>query len=117
MMRSLWLRAVCRWLFPSSHARRPVRRLARPKRRLFLEGLEDRLSPTINVNIAPGDVYGPNGLIAEINAANASGGGVLNLAANSDYVLTVVDNNWYGPDGLPPITSDITINGNGSILE
>jgi hypothetical protein len=33
------------------------------------------------------------------------------------YTLTAVNNDWYGPNGLPPITSSITIEGNGSTIE
>ena len=35
----------------------------------------------------------------------------------STYVLTAPDNDWYGPNGLPAIASNVTINGNGAIIE
>src|SRR5437868_1873334 len=54
-------------------------------------------------------------LIADINAANAAGGSnTINLAAGSTFKLTAVDNNNYGPNGLPVIASgdNLTILGN-----
>ena len=56
-------------------------------------------------------------LVSAINDANAAAGAdsVL-LGAGCLYRLTGVDNNWYGPNGLPPIASDITIEGNGATI-
>src|SRR5690606_12960001 len=47
-----------------------------------------------------------------------SGADTILLAASAIYTLTVVDNTdpSLGPNGLPAITSDITIEGNGSAL-
>lgn len=75
-------------------------------------------------DIAPGDVYGPEGLVAAINTANAnSEADIINLAANSDYVLDHLYNPWDSgdpyqsyPSGSPVIRSDLTINGNNSTL-
>ncbi|HET6655170.1 MAG TPA: choice-of-anchor Q domain-containing protein [Gammaproteobacteria bacterium] len=98
------------------------------------------------INVAAGDVT-PNdakacSLIDAINAANASvtknikvgacvptgtpnGGGdgydhgnVIQLAAGI-YTLVQADNYWYGPNGLPPIATDIVIVGDpaGSVIE
>ncbi|MCB9850961.1 MAG: hypothetical protein H6817_09695 [Phycisphaerales bacterium] len=73
-------------------------------------------------NIADGD---SNGLIDAINVANANGEpDVINLATNGMYVLkSVVYNGDYFPgnlgtdrDGLPPIVSEITINGLGATI-
>ncbi len=59
----------------------------------------------------------PVSLVAAINAANAAGGSnTVQLGAGCTYTLTVVDNNWYGPNGLPAIASDITIQGNGATI-
>jgi hypothetical protein len=83
----------------------------------MLEHLETRLTPAM-FDVAAGDVYGPNGLVAALNAANSNGdpnGNVINLTA-STYDLTNVDNFWYGPDGLPPIFSNLTIHGNGATI-
>ncbi|HEV2331770.1 MAG TPA: hypothetical protein VGV16_01285, partial [Gammaproteobacteria bacterium] len=63
-------------------------------------------------------------LVDAINAANnnaatgacpagddqTNGGDVIVLAAGT-YKVGSVDNEWYGPNGLPPITSKITIVG------
>lgn len=61
-------------------------------------------------------------LIAEINNANAQiapyvGANTIVLG-DGNFDLTVINNYWYGPTGLPPIRSDITIrnNGNGATI-
>ena len=60
----------------------------------------------------------PASLVAAINSANAAGGAnVVRLGAGCTYTLTAVDNNWYGPNGLPAIASDVTIVGNGATVE
>ncbi|MDG4550388.1 MAG: hypothetical protein P9G45_08235, partial [Candidatus Contendobacter sp.] len=57
-------------------------------------------------------------LIAAINTANANGeADTLNLAAGCAYTFTTPDNYWYGPNALPAISSTITIEGNGAIIE
>lgn len=47
-----------------------------------------------------------------------NGPDIIELAAGATYTLTVVDNTdpSLGPNGLPIITSDITINGNGATI-
>ena len=66
-------------------------------------------------NVSNGDVAG---LIAAINTANASAGAdTINLAAGGTYTLTAVDNINNGESGLPAITSEITINGNGATIQ
>ena len=44
------------------------------------------------------------------------GADVIELAPGCTYTLTAVDNYWYGPNGLPPIASEITIEGNGATI-
>jgi hypothetical protein len=114
------------WLRQSS------RRLFRPcptmKRRPFLvlrpclEHLEDRLTPTTTINVG----VGAFALISAIDTADhTSGPVVLNLTPNTTYTLSgpnnsgpnAEDQNWYGADGLPAIDNNITINGNGSIIQ
>lgn len=84
------------------------------------------------IQVAPSAITGSaNGcsLVDAINAANTdtavgacpagtSGGNTIQLSAGT-YTLTQPDNYWYGPNGLPPISSNITIVGNpsGSIIE
>ena len=58
---------------------------------------------------------GQAALVAAINAANSAGGGTLNLAKNCDYALTSVDNS--GVNGLPVVTTKITVNGNQSTID
>jgi hypothetical protein len=82
--------------------------------RLVLEGLENRLA----LSSAPTPV-GPTAadLIAAIDKADLTGGPVvLELAAKTTYTLTAPDNNWYGPNGLPAIGTNITIQGNGATI-
>lgn len=48
-------------------------------------------------------------------ANNTPEADVVTLSA-ATYTLDVADNYWYGPNGLPPIGDDITIEGNGAVL-
>ena len=81
--------------------------------RPLLEELESRLVPAV-FNVGAGDVAG---LIADINLANANGqSNTINLRAGN-YNLTEVNNFWYGPNGLPAITSNLTLVGNGATIE
>jgi hypothetical protein len=68
---------------------------------------------TTTSRVACGDVYGPFGLVAAINAANAGGGGTITLAGGCTYTLTAPN---IVSDGLPIVTSTITINGLGSTI-
>jgi hypothetical protein len=83
-----------------------------------LEILEDRMvpaGPTV-FNVGPGDVAG---LIQAINDANhtpTDTTNIINLANNSTYDLSKIDNSFYGPNGLPAIWSNITIHGHGSTI-
>ena len=72
--------------------------------------------PVSQHNVADGDV---TGLIAAITASNVSPGpDAINLAANGTYTLTQISplDDW-GGTGLPPITSEVTINGNGATIQ
>src|SRR6516225_9744730 len=81
--------------------------------RLQLEELEDRTVPAV-FNVGAGDVAT---LIADINTANSNGqSNIINLT-QSTYTLTTINNFWYGPDGLPAISSNLTINGNGATIQ
>jgi hypothetical protein len=53
-------------------------------------------------------------LVADVTAANATGQADTIDLGGGTFTLNVVDNNWYGPNGLPPIASDITVQ-NGTI--
>jgi hypothetical protein len=68
--------------------------------------------PTLTV--VAGDVAG---LIAAINSANANGGNpdIIQLT-ESTYTLTTSNNTNSGGNGLPRITTDITLRGDCSIL-
>jgi len=60
---------------------------------------------------------GAAGLIAAINAANTGGGGTIALAAGCTYRLTAANNaGALGPNGLPVITSAITIKSAGATI-
>lgn len=71
-----------------------------------------------DIEIAAGDVYEPEGLIAALNFANERGstGAVICLAPDSIYTLTDVDNATDGNNGLPAITGRITIEGRGATI-
>jgi hypothetical protein len=60
----------------------------------------------------------PDLLIQQIEAANADPGpDTIDLHGSCTYALTEVYGDYDGPTGLPSITSDITINGNGATIE
>ncbi len=65
----------------------------------------------------------PNGdvaaLIAALNTANGNGeADTIHLASGGTYTLTAAHNTGYfGPNGLPGITSPITINGQGATIQ
>ena len=66
-------------------------------------------------DIADGDV---TALINAINEANGNGkADTINLANGGTHTLTAVDNDTNGPNGLPSITSEITIDGNGATIQ
>jgi hypothetical protein len=72
----------------------------------------------VSVNVpCSGPGGGAPGLIAAINAANGGGGGNINLAPGCTYLLTQVDNTVLGSNGLPVITSPITLNGSSTTIE
>jgi hypothetical protein len=59
-----------------------------------------------------------NALINAIDMANSnSEADLLSLAAGCTYLLTGVNNDTDSPNGLPSITSEIVINGNGATIE
>lgn len=71
---------------------------------------------TLNIASLPGTdgfVSLPEAIIA---ANNTAGADTIVLGANT-YTISAPGNYWYGPTGLPPITSDIIIEGNGAIIE
>lgn len=78
-------------------------------------GIIEIIPSVAPLDIADGDV---DGLIAAINYANSTPWpDTINLATNGTYTLTKVHNNNQGPNGLPTIFTDITINGNSSIIK
>lgn len=52
-----------------------------------------------------------------ICVANNTAEPVVIVLSQATYTLTTADNYWYGPNGLPPIGNDITIEGNGAVIE
>jgi hypothetical protein len=121
MTRSLWLARIRRRLFGYCQAVAP---LSRRYARLSLEGLEDRVVPSGPqvFNVGAGDTAGLINAIVQSDASST--GGIINLTASTyDLTQTYVSSSsgingyWYGPEGLPPITNSITINGNGAVIQ
>jgi len=75
-------------------------------------GLGSASSAAAQINVACSP--DPAGLIAAINSANSAGGGTINLAAGCHYLLTTPDN---GENGLPAVTSRISLIGNGATID
>jgi hypothetical protein len=67
----------------------------------------------ITYNVAADDTAA---LISAINDANADGVDSVIALGGGTYELSVVDNTFYGPNGLPVIESTITINGNSAVI-
>src|SRR6478672_7023274 len=67
--------------------------------------------PAAPINVA----CSQQSLVDAINAANSAGGGTLNLGHRCDYQLTTSPDS--SENGLPPITSSITINGNQATID
>jgi hypothetical protein len=61
-----------------------------------------------------GDVVALKAAIEQANAA--PGADTVVLGQGCVYTLSQQDNGWYGLNGLPPISSDITIQGNGATI-
>jgi hypothetical protein len=103
-------------LFGRGSSFTPVRKSA-SRVRLVLEALEDRLVPTAaatnTLTVAAGDTAT---LIADITAANASGTPTTINLTQSTYDFTSANNSTFGPNALPAVTGNITINGNGAVL-
>jgi FG-GAP repeat protein len=79
------------------------------------DGIGDNADTSFDV--ATGDVAT---LIASINAANDEtnnpGVDIIELESDGNYPLTVINNTLMGNTGLPAITSDIIIKGNGASI-
>jgi len=90
-------------------------RPAAPRLRPRLEALEDRMLPS---TYTAGSV---KDLIADLNAANRTGGAnTIILAPNTTFDLTAVNNTTNGANGLPVIggnKASLTIIGNGDTIE
>jgi hypothetical protein len=78
----------------------------------LVAGPVPRAQAAVNVPCDPAAL-----VTAVANANTAAGPDVLNLAAGCTYSLKTPNNYWYGPNGLPAISSDITIEGNGAVIE
>ena len=74
-------------------------------------------APAAHAASIPVTTCNASDLINAINTANGnSESDTITLTAGCTYTLTAPNNYWYGPTGLPPITSIITINGNGATI-
>jgi hypothetical protein len=61
---------------------------------------------------------GPGSLVSALNQANIFGSPhLITLATNGSYVFSNADNFWYGPNALPAVAADISIEGNGASLQ
>jgi hypothetical protein len=85
---------------------------------LFVVGKASAITVTAGCSGTAGDVGPDSGsLVTEIGQANSVGGtNTIELGAGCIYDLTVINNNWYGPNGLPAISSSLTIDGHGATI-
>ncbi|MFP3940547.1 MAG: IPTL-CTERM sorting domain-containing protein [Thermoanaerobaculia bacterium] len=67
------------------------------------------------------DLPGPDAVTSlpeAICAANGTAGAdVIELQAGALYTISSPHNFWYGPTGLPAVSSEITVEGNGAVIE
>jgi hypothetical protein len=92
------------------------------KVRLQLEELEDRVVPTSGSTPTAGGLpyataTNTTQLIADITYANTNSGSFTINLTDSTYDFSSANNNTFGPNALPVITGNITINGNGAVLQ
>jgi pimeloyl-ACP methyl ester carboxylesterase len=113
---------------PAQSAAAARRRRSWPAR---LEVLEERtLLSNIVVNSTEGVLFqAPTATTSTLRGNTISLRDAINIANNTPcpntivlqsgmtYQLTLIDNDWYGPNGLPAISSNITIQGNGATIE
>jgi len=84
--------------------------------RLQLEELEDRTVPTSSGGLPYATAANVSQLIADLQYAyNNPSTYTINLTDNT-YDFTSANNNTFGPNALPVINGNITINGNGAVL-
>src|SRR4051794_31037338 len=56
-------------------------------------------------------------LTGTLKAANdLVGPDTIVLGAGCTYTLSAVDNSWYGPNGLPEVAGDVTVEGHGATI-
>jgi hypothetical protein len=82
-------------------------------------GLASSSVAAVSVDVpCSGPGGGGGGLVAAVTAANASGGGSINLVSGCTYLLTSANNSvpLAGNNALPRIRSEITINGRGATI-
>jgi predicted outer membrane repeat protein len=100
-----------------------LKRIRVPVNRLAVTTAVVLVAALLAVGAASGKPPGPptnvacsqQALVDAINAANTAGGGTLNLAHGCDYQLTMSPDD--SENGLPAITSKITINGNHATID
>jgi hypothetical protein len=82
---------------------------------LHVEALEDRTVPSSG-GLPYATAANTTQLIADINYANQNTGNFTINLSDTTYDFSSADNNTFGPNALPVITGNITINGNGAVL-
>ena len=113
----MWLNELRLRILGRHQKAKQARRPRKTKTRLYVEELENRLTPAVfnanSVALLIQDIHGPTQIGASANTINLTGPG--------PYLLTAVNNTTYGPNGLPVIDSTVastlTINGNGNTIE
>ncbi len=101
----------------ATNASNPLAKAIRP----VIEGLEvRRLFTTIVVNSNSGGIDPSESVTTlreAITMANELDGADTIQLIDTVYTFTEVDNAWFGPNALPAITSEITIEGNGALIQ
>ncbi|HZU38555.1 MAG TPA: hypothetical protein VFA18_21700, partial [Gemmataceae bacterium] len=113
----MWLNHLRQYVLGRSQKARPATPGRKPRARLSVQTLENRLAPAIF------NATSVAALITDIGLANTNGASTntINLTGTGPYTLTNVNNSTDGPNGLPVIKSTVastlTINGNGLTIQ
>ncbi|MDG3008348.1 beta strand repeat-containing protein [Paludisphaera mucosa] len=102
--------------FPSLRKGRQAARSKARSRKCSIEHLEDRTVPAV-FNVSSGLV---SDLVTAVETANANVDPADTINLSGTYTFTQADNYWYGPNALPAIVGDLTINGDpisGALLQ
>ena len=100
----------------SRRGRITTTRMPRPRCRPHIELLEARLALAADYVVPTGDIGALINAIKDASSINPGTPKTIDLTAGLPYLLSQADNYFFGPNYLPPIASNLTIEGNGATI-